>query len=249
MEEHLEEQHAEELEPIRERQLRGDGPNALLSIYNQAVSCKCRQQAPIAGPSLDRTALRSFTNAMAKDRVQTLACFSCGGLHPYVEEVADKGEIQWHRPLQRAGPDDGLTFLGQPLAKIKELLGLQAYLAKYNVVSEANAEGAPDIRLTDHESFEDWTVKLPGLADSALLCCPEDRPRQSKSLPFPPGSLLRRLPRARIGERSLRALPASHMQGVRGLPCCRKTASAQLRERHVDGLQLATHLRAEGHGH
>ena len=184
MEEHLEEQHAEELEPIRERQLRGDGPNALLSIYNQAVSCKCRQQAPIAGPSLDRTALRSYTNAMAKDRVQALACFSCGGLHPYVEEVADKGEIQWHRPLQRAGPDDGLTFLGQPLDKIKELLGLQAYLAKYNVVSEANAEGAPDIRLTDHESFEDWTVKLPGLADSALLCCPEDRPRQSKLLPF-----------------------------------------------------------------
>ena len=122
---------------------------------------------------------------MAKDRVQALACFSCGGLHPYVEEVADKGEIQWHRPLQRATPDDSLTFLGQPLAKIKDLLGLQAYLAKYNVVSEANAEGAPDVKLTDHESFEDWTVALPGVADSSLLCCPEDWPRKSRSVaPF-----------------------------------------------------------------
>ena len=174
LEAHLEEQHAEELEPIKEHLLRGDGPRALLSIYNQAVSCRCRQQAPVAGASLDRTALRGYANAMAEDRIQTLACFSCGGLHPYVEEVADKGEIQWRQPLRRAEPGDHLAFFGQPFAKIKGVLGLQAYLAKYNAVGQPHADGAPDIKLTDHESFDDWTLQLPGCADGALLCCPED---------------------------------------------------------------------------
>ena len=175
LEEHLERQHVEELEPIKEHLLHGDGPRALLSIYNQAVSCRCRRQAPVAGASLDRTALRGYANAMARDRVQTLACFSCGGLHPYVEEVADKGDIQWRQPLRRAEPGDRLTFLGQPFAKIKGVLGLQTYLAKYNVIGQPLAEGAADIKLADRESFDDWTLQLPGCADGALLCCPEDR--------------------------------------------------------------------------
>ena len=52
---------------------------------------------------------------------------------------------------------------------MKELLGLQVYLSRYNAV-EPNQQ----VKLTDHESFEDWHVTLPELDDGVLLCCPED---------------------------------------------------------------------------
>ena len=35
-------------------------------------------------------------------------------------------------------------------------------------------EPMQDVKLTDHESFEDWQLKLPDLDDGVLLCCPED---------------------------------------------------------------------------
>ena len=50
LEKHLERQHVEELGPIKEHLLHGDGPRALLSIYNQAVQCPagadCRRPWP-----------------------------------------------------------------------------------------------------------------------------------------------------------------------------------------------------------
>ena len=167
LEEHLREKHADALEPICRHMLRRDAPDALYSVYCQAVAVKCRSQAPIAGSSLDRTALHSFTEAIAGGKVEALMCFSCGGIHPYVEEVAAKGDINWYQPLQRSDSTGELLFLGQPVGKVQELLGLQPYLAKYNIVEPLHAE------LTSNETFEDWLLKLPGLEDGKLLCCPE----------------------------------------------------------------------------
>ena len=169
LERHLREQHAEELEPICRCMLRGTAPDALISVYNEAISVKGRQQAPVAGASLDRTALRTLTKAMQGNKVEALICFCCGNIHPYVDEVADKGDIKWHQPVQRSDATGELLFLDQPLKKIRKLLGLQVYLDRYNAV-----EPRQDVRLTDHESFEEWQIKLPDLDDGALLCCPED---------------------------------------------------------------------------
>ena len=168
LEEHLRDHHAVDLEPIRRHMLRRDAPDAFRSIYCQAIAAKCRSQAPIAGSSLDRTALHSFTEATAGNNVEALICCSCGGIYPYVAEVAEKGEINWYQPLQRSDSTGELLFLGQPLAVIADLLGLELYLSRYNLVDPARTA------LTAHETFQDWRLRLPDLESGDLLCCPED---------------------------------------------------------------------------
>jgi hypothetical protein len=168
LEEHLREEHLAELEPICQHMLRKNAPDALRSVYNQAIAVKCRAQAPIAGPSLDRTALNSFADAMVKDKVEALICWCCGGIHPYVEEVTDSGPIQWYQPLEQSESTGEWLFLRQPVKVIEKLLGLQVYLSRYNLVPPKQ------VKLTDHETFEDWRLKLPELEDGNLLCCPED---------------------------------------------------------------------------
>ena len=114
LEQYLLAQHAADLEPIRRHFLRGNDPDALLSIYKQAVAVKCRSQAPVVGASLDRAALGKLSDAMAGNKVE--ARFSCGGIHPYVEEVEAQGEVRWRNLLERDGTSGQLSFLGrQPL--------------------------------------------------------------------------------------------------------------------------------------
>ena len=170
-------EHEGDLEPIRSHLARPNDPAAYLSIYNRAVSEKCRKGAPLAGPSLDRTALLKFNEAIAEDRAQALCCFSCGGVHPYVAEVAEQGDIQWCQPLLRSSLDGPWTFMGQTLQKAVELIGLQSYLARYDIVGDQVGAPGSDARprLTDHEDFRDWSARLPEVADGELLCCPEDR--------------------------------------------------------------------------
>ena len=70
--------------------------------------------------------------------------------------------------MQHSDSTGELLFLGQPLDRVKELLGLQPYLSGYNMVDPLQ------VQLTAHGSFEDWCLKLPGLEDDGeLLCCPE----------------------------------------------------------------------------
>lgn len=165
---HLLSAHGPELQGICAHMLRGQQADAFYGVYNQAIAVKCRSQAPLAGESFDRTALNSFSEAMKGNQVEALVCFCCGGIYPYVEEIAEKGEIKWHQPLHRSESTGELLFLHRPLRLIEKLIGLQSYLSKYNLV-----EGER-VKLTDHESFEDWTLKLPELEDGVLLCCPED---------------------------------------------------------------------------
>ena len=169
LKQHLEEEHKTELETITRHILRGTAPDAMYSAYNQAMTQRCRSQAPIAGASLDRTALYSFADATRGDKVEALICWCCGCIHPRVEDVEDKGPIKWHQPLQRSDSTGELRFLNQPLQSVKELIGLEPYLNKYNAV-----EPHQQVKLTDHENFEDWRVTLPELDGGVLLCCPED---------------------------------------------------------------------------
>eukprot|EP00971_Amphidinium_carterae_P127135 2518943-Amphidinium_carterae.1 len=55
-----------------------------LSIYNEVVSAKCRCGAPVAGASLDRTALRQFGEVTAGDDVEALVCCICACVHTRV---------------------------------------------------------------------------------------------------------------------------------------------------------------------
>ena len=99
LKQHLEEEHKTELETITRHMLRGAAPDAMYSAYNQAIAQRCRSQAPIAGASLDRTALYSFADATKGDKVEALICWCCGCIHPRVEDVEDKGPIKWYQPL------------------------------------------------------------------------------------------------------------------------------------------------------
>ena len=89
-----------------------------------------------------------------------------GGVFPYVHEIRDKGDIQWRKPLRRQRPEGEANFFGQNFSTVHELIGLDSYLQKYDIINTET--GA---RLSHHESFEDWTLLL---GDKALLCCPED---------------------------------------------------------------------------
>ena len=160
---HLEAEHAEDLEPVAAR-LRC--PDALSSVYNEAVAQRCRADAPLAGCSLDRTALRYFAKATAKDSVEALICFCCACVYTRVAEVGERSEIQWQRPLSRA-PSGELLFFGRPVAAA-EALGLEHFLNKYDQLD------APGKKLSDHETFASWKLRLPGPDDVELLCCPED---------------------------------------------------------------------------
>eukprot|EP00435_Cladocopium_sp_Y103_P025274 s3648_g6.t1 len=166
---HLKTDHAADLAPIAACMLRGNASDAYLSIYNQAVATVCRKQAPIAGASLDRRALHTFAEACEGDNVEALVCFSCACIYTHVKEFAKtgKGDIQWLQPLTREPGTNELRFFSRPMHETADILGLDAFLEHYDQLSE---EGR---RLSDHESFEQWSVSLPG--GKKILCCPEDR--------------------------------------------------------------------------
>ena len=87
---HLEAEHASDLGPIAAHMVRGNAPDAFLSIYNEGIAIRCRDQAPLAGCSIDRKALHTFVDACSKDNVEALVCFSCACIYTRVKELARK---------------------------------------------------------------------------------------------------------------------------------------------------------------
>ena len=166
--EHLREAHAEDLQPIAVQMLRSEAADAILSAYNAAVSEVCRKQAPVAGSSIDRTALKSFTDGCKEDNIEALVCFSCACVHTRLSDLSgDRGAIRWCRPLRRV--DGGLRFLDRPLDEVVGLLSLDLFLERYDTIA-----GDSGRRLTDSESFDQWSVALIDEGVDKLLCCPED---------------------------------------------------------------------------
>ena len=167
---HLQDQHAEVLVAATRELLHATAEDCYLSVYNEAIAWRCRAEAPLAGASLDRRALLNFSGAMAGNRLEALVCFSCACIHTYVQELPpDKQRIRWYRPL--AGlPAGEHAFLGHSFQSISDLIGLDTFLAKYDVVSGSS-------RLSQHETFVNWSLRLPDSDGNGprLLCCPEDK--------------------------------------------------------------------------
>ena len=171
--EHLLQEHSVDLEPIREEMLltAGTAPDAILSIYNQAVAHQCRADAPVAGCSIDRRALHTFSHACEADGIEALICFCCGRIYTHLADIPpEQQDIQWLQPLEEDPHNAGrFTFLGQPAPDIANLLGLDTYLRRYD-----NGQR----RLTSFETFDEWCVHLPMHAEDTdpkkLLCNPED---------------------------------------------------------------------------
>ena len=164
LQQHLADQHAAELQPLAELlPVRDD--SQLLSVYNAAISVKCRAQAPIAGSSLDRIALDKFAAATAKDNVESLVCFSCACTYTRVADNESKGAIRWHRP---ARPANG-SFLGRPVHVMRKLLGMEEFMAKYNELEGGSS-------LSDFEDFSGWQLSVTDAGGNSvrLLGCPED---------------------------------------------------------------------------
>ena len=168
LQEHLHEAHAVDLEPIAARMLRGEAPDALLSAYNAAVSEVCRKQAPVAGCSIDRTALQAFAESCQGNHVEAIVCFSCACIHTRVSDLpSNKSLIQWRKPLRQV--DGQFRFLGRAVEEVASLLSLDSFLERYDLIAVD-----PERRLTDSESFDKWCVTLRGASRRKLLCCPED---------------------------------------------------------------------------
>ena len=140
--------------------------DAVRSVFNAAMSHKVRQDAPLAGCSIDRTALRNFSEATADDNVEALMCFSCACIHTYVQDSGTQGPISWYKPLVIEPSTHEFKFLGARLPDMVNLIGLDPFLKRYgNVKAIAN--------FTESAELDDWTLRLPG-NHGALLCCPED---------------------------------------------------------------------------
>ncbi|CAJ1385582.1 unnamed protein product [Effrenium voratum] len=169
---HLAEAHSCDLMAGARLLLRPGDPSQLMSIYNEALARRCRQGAPLAGCSLDRTALRSFAAAVEGDKVEALICVSCACIYSRVAELEEQNEIQWRRILSRCGGEEEgeWRLFGQPAPRVVEILGLNAFLDKYDKLHSERAA-----RMSTNESFENWKLKLPGPGGAEILCCPEDR--------------------------------------------------------------------------
>ena len=186
---HLQAEHAEDLAPIAACMLRGNAPDAFLSIYNEAVAMKCRDQAPIAGPSLDRKAMKSFNEACEGHKVEALVCFVCACTYTYVEEIAGEGEgdIEWVHPFKPGPDEEKLLFLDRPIDETGDLLNLKTYLDRYDKLSEAGS------RIQDHESFSDWSLRWPSNTlpvGRTILCCPEDPIMACRDVKNPSGTCI-----------------------------------------------------------
>ncbi|CAJ1354797.1 unnamed protein product, partial [Effrenium voratum] len=131
---HLAEAHSCDLMAGARLLLRPGDPSQLMSIYNEALARRCRQGAPLAGCSLDRTALRSFAAAVEGDKVEALICASCACIYSRVAELEEQNEIQWRRILSRCGGEEEgeWRLFGQPAPRVVEMLGLNAFLDKYD---------------------------------------------------------------------------------------------------------------------
>eukprot|EP00975_Prorocentrum_lima_P040173 8439179-Prorocentrum_lima.AAC.1 len=62
-----------------------DPPDAthIFGVYNAAIGVRCRAGAPLAGASLDRTALRRFARAQEGSSVRSLVCAVCACVYPH----------------------------------------------------------------------------------------------------------------------------------------------------------------------
>ena len=89
--------------------------DAVRSVYNAAIAHKVRQDAPLAGCSLDRTALRNFSEATAGDNVEALMCFSCACIHTCVKDNDGPRPIDWHKPVTKDPRTKEYKFLGASL--------------------------------------------------------------------------------------------------------------------------------------
>lgn len=99
--------------------------------------------------------------------VESLVCVCCGGIYPHVKEIAEKGDIQWRKPLQVHGEEKSIKFLGHSFDVIHNLIGLETYLERYDVINTHSSA-----KISDHESFDDWALHL---GNKRLLCCPEEK--------------------------------------------------------------------------
>ena len=161
LEQHLRQEHGDELLPLTRHLVRCNDPCALMSIYNQAVAHRCRDNPPLAGCSLDRRALKDFAESTAADNVESHVCFSCACIYPRVADLGDKNVIGWHYVLR-----EGHIFGNAP-AKMEKLLGFKHFLAQYDDLGGGR-------KLTDHEDFNHWKLTVPSLQNMVLLGCPED---------------------------------------------------------------------------
>ena len=162
--EHVKNTHKAELGRAAQHLPSPKPTDALTSVYNEAIALQCREAAPIAGSSRDRSALRSFAEATSKDRVESLICFSCACIHPYVADTAANGRIRWARLIEGPADNDDVGH-AEMANRLHELFSIDKYLDRYEDL-------AGDVKLRDVANFDDWTVTIPGFGD--LLCCPED---------------------------------------------------------------------------
>ena len=167
---HLQEAHREELKPAAELlPMSLDESAALRSVYNEAIAEILRGQVPIAGPSLDRTALHAYAKATEEDKVEALICFCCGCIHTHIKQDADKNDIDWVWPVEISSSGDTLMF-GMALNAASQLIGMQTFLDKYGHV-----DGYANIGITGE--LNEWRSAVYDYHKNEFvefICCPED---------------------------------------------------------------------------
>ena len=97
----------------------------ILSVYNEAISYKCRQGAPFASCSIDRRCLYNYASAISGSNVQSLICLCCARRFPYISTRV-KNDISWQTLLSNSKDDSDILFLGMNAEETHELFSMYA---------------------------------------------------------------------------------------------------------------------------
>ena len=104
------------------------------AMAHAAVAEVVRRGPPLACETIDRRALDRFHQHLTDDGVQSLMCFSCACVFPYVE-AQRRHSIKWVQPLSVAHTEEA-TFLNLKMARAKELFGCAQYQSKYGALEQ-----------------------------------------------------------------------------------------------------------------
>ena len=134
-----------------------------MTAYRAAVTVKSQQQAPVAGPEIDRRALAQWSEAMTDDKVCALVCFVCAQKYPYVADDAVP-EITYRPAFNTAG-GQAISFLGLSAEQTRCILGREQYLRHYQCRFDCEeAEGQYWRELCQ------WSCDVPVSASVFGLC-------------------------------------------------------------------------------
>ena len=191
---HVQQTHNEQIRAYLPNDSTMYSMNALVwDVYLEALSIKERSSIPLVGPSIDRRSFEQSMRVFNDERIGSLICLCCARIR--LKTGGPRSDIKFVK---------GSWLLSRPVGSLSKNLSMATFTERYrqpetplsaNFMDEGGAHDIP------RPNFEDWQLRLhhsvmdaaeiaqkfdntsanrkryeelAHLAESSLLCCPED---------------------------------------------------------------------------